>query len=770
MTPGPGAIEGLALALGKTLGVVAIGYVMGSAGFCDPAAGKGLNQFLSWVAFPAFVFHGLATMDLSRLSWSVYSAILVSKIVPMVAMIAIVFCFSSACMSDRWKMAGILGMFVTMTNDVAIGLPIVQAVYPEFTSYLYLPQQHVLFNPVALIFLEVGATCESAGAGTLIEQLEDSSTTPRRVTPTWVKLLRNILTNHVLLISFVGLAMNLLCQAKLPQFLDELTEFIGQAFAAGALFSVGLAMVGKGRNLRGQGLVWPLVVTLIKIVLSANVGRYYAVLIEPEWKAFHDFSYVYGSLPVGVPCFLFAVQYDAFPEIVSGAIVLALVLSAPAVALAVVFGDYQATMNSIVDIQAVLSGASGVAAVFVAVPFLGFAFMRSKVTLSGLLVLHLTITIVANCICYELCLSFFCQATNDFRDMTVYIARQFFRQQIEVLYTVIAIHQLRQITKGPEEDDSGWGRYYFLVAWIVPALWCFILPVAADMDMDRDPSCWVGFGKPQMLMEVCILLTEAAIIVGCFVFATRHRQEEQQMQLLADDSPSAPSDERSIHTSRVYLLLVYWLVWALFKCLWLVFNLVGHGSSATEPVEVLQKLLLVFVDELQGVVLFMLFLLSYEPSQEWYRNIFHSARRRWRLAMYDTEEVSATSTVPLDQSLVAMLQAMASPEAGLMKNFYWGGRRYLHVMKGSSMVDWMVSMGYASSRAEAVNFGQTLLEGGTIYHVTLEHNFHDKVYFYHVDRDLLRRLSNAGTQGRRPSTLTGSFGSQPGTGSELNRA
>ena len=65
-----------------------------------------------------------------------------------------------------------------------------------------------------------------------------------------------------------------------------------------------------------------------------------------------------------------------------------------------------------------------------------------------------------------------------------------------------APHACPQVTKGPEEDESDWGRYYFLVAWIVPALWCLILPLATDMDMDRDPSCWIGFGKPQMLMEV----------------------------------------------------------------------------------------------------------------------------------------------------------------------------------------------------------------------------------------------------------------------------
>ena len=54
MTPSNGAIEGLALALGKTLGVVGIGYVMGSMGFCDPAAGKGFNLCLSTCRVPLF--------------------------------------------------------------------------------------------------------------------------------------------------------------------------------------------------------------------------------------------------------------------------------------------------------------------------------------------------------------------------------------------------------------------------------------------------------------------------------------------------------------------------------------------------------------------------------------------------------------------------------------------------------------------------------------------------------------------------------------------
>ena len=45
----------------------------------------------------------------------------------------------------------------------------------------------------------------------------------------------------------------------------------------GPLFS-GMAMVGKGRNLRGKGLIWPLLIVLVKIGLTANLSRYYAVL------------------------------------------------------------------------------------------------------------------------------------------------------------------------------------------------------------------------------------------------------------------------------------------------------------------------------------------------------------------------------------------------------------------------------------------------------------------------------------------------------------
>ena len=84
---GSEAFGGLAIALGKTLVVVVFGYVLGTLRICDPSAGKGLSQFLTWVAFPSLIFHGIITMELGQLSWVVFSCILVGKIIPMTLMV-----------------------------------------------------------------------------------------------------------------------------------------------------------------------------------------------------------------------------------------------------------------------------------------------------------------------------------------------------------------------------------------------------------------------------------------------------------------------------------------------------------------------------------------------------------------------------------------------------------------------------------------------------------------------------------------------------------
>ena len=57
-------------------------------------------------------------------------------------------------------------------------------------------------------------------------------------------------------------------------------------------------------------------------------------------------------------------------------------------------------------------------------------------------------------------------------------------------------------------------------------------------------------------------------------------------------------------------------------------------------------------------------------------------------------------------------------------------KTYQSVFKGSDFVDWLMRHELAESREDAVHYGETLLEGHLIVHVSNEHHFHDEDYFY----------------------------------------
>ena len=57
---------------------------------------------------------------------------------------------------------------------------------------------------------------------------------------------------------------------------------------------------------------------------------------------------------------------------------------------------------------------------------------------------------------------------------------------------------------------------------------------------------------------------------------------------------------------------------------------------------------------------------------------------------------------------------------------------------GSELVDWLVDKGIVSTREDATEYGQSLLVGRVISHVSEEHYFHDEKYFYRFNDSSLR--------------------------------
>ena len=62
--------------------------------------------------------------------------------------------------------------------------------------------------------------------------------------------------------------------------------------------------------------------------------------------------------------------------------------------------------------------------------------------------------------------------------------------------------------------------------------------------------------------------------------------------------------------------------------------------------------------------------------------------------------------------------------------FRYRFRTYERVFCGTKLCDWLIKVGLCHDKAEAINYGRTLLIGQIICHVANEHHFHDMPYFY----------------------------------------
>jgi predicted permease len=152
--------------LGEALIVVfcitLLGFLMGRFDIIQPGNCVGMGQFLGLVALPALLFRAMATLDWSTVEWDFLIAVIVSKTV-MFTLAAVLTVFSEPKRDKAGvAKAGLYGLFVTQSNDFALGLPIIKGVFgethPEYLKFFYLtgPCQVAWINPIAFLMIEYG--------------------------------------------------------------------------------------------------------------------------------------------------------------------------------------------------------------------------------------------------------------------------------------------------------------------------------------------------------------------------------------------------------------------------------------------------------------------------------------------------------------------------------------------------------------------------------------------------------------------------------------
>ena len=104
------------------------------------------------------IFGSLSKVNLSTVNWTFWFSILLTKCI-VFFFVLIVHAFSN--WGQPIGASGLYGIFVTQSNDFALGLPILNALFatshPEYIDYLFLlaPISLAILNPIGLVLMEI---------------------------------------------------------------------------------------------------------------------------------------------------------------------------------------------------------------------------------------------------------------------------------------------------------------------------------------------------------------------------------------------------------------------------------------------------------------------------------------------------------------------------------------------------------------------------------------------------------------------------------------
>ena len=144
-------------ALLQVFAIILIGYLAGNFQIISKQQALGLNKFVSTFALPALLFKSIATLDLHSVNWMFLLSIFVSKALVFFSAIVLTLVVERPL---NIGMAAVYAIFVSQSNDFALGYPIVNAVYghshPDYLRYIYLiaPISLCILNPIAFFMLE----------------------------------------------------------------------------------------------------------------------------------------------------------------------------------------------------------------------------------------------------------------------------------------------------------------------------------------------------------------------------------------------------------------------------------------------------------------------------------------------------------------------------------------------------------------------------------------------------------------------------------------
>jgi predicted permease len=312
--------------------IIGVGYVAGQLNLLTSTHSIGLSRYISNFALPAVIFKNLVDVQFQSVSWQFLTSVLIAK--------SLVFVLTAiiAGISERpinFASMGLYAMMASQSNDFALILPIIDAVYkqshPEYSRYIYLiaPISLVILNPIGFFLIEIQ------------KRLDDRKKYPERLILNRYQLVKkiahNISRNPIVICTLLGVIFNRILNEHLPNLVEHILTPVAQSFSATALFYLGLTMVGKLRRLHAHLVISVFLLSMVKLIIFPLILRQAVFLLVKANNGtlnstidYSNFGFLYGTAPIA-PSIIFYVPESnmALQAIASTGLVVSTLLAGP---------------------------------------------------------------------------------------------------------------------------------------------------------------------------------------------------------------------------------------------------------------------------------------------------------------------------------------------------------------------------------------------------------------------------------------------------------
>ncbi|MBN3287137.1 GP155 protein, partial [Polyodon spathula] len=756
------SIDNLFPALLECFGIILCGYIAGRANIITPSQAKGLGNFVSKFALPALLFKNMVLLNFANVVWSFLWSILIAKVA--VFIIVCVLTLLVASPESRFSKAGLYSIFATQSNDFALGYPIVEALYkntyPDYLQYIYLvaPVSLMILNPIGFVFCE-------------IQKWKVTKNPQQNKVKIFGVVLLQVLKNPIVFMVIIGIASHFILGQKIPMVIEQFLDGLANSFGGSALFYLGLTMVGQLRKLTKSTFVALILLITAKLLVMPLICREMVELLDRSSSLVNrtglsNYAFLYGVFPTAPSVAIYASQYNMELEVVTSGMVIGTFVSAPimyasAWLLTIPWMDPKPLVSALQNVSFDISIIGLVALIWsVTVLFLSKKFKRlphlftinlflaqvSLIALSLLLLkkddepkLRADIFIIAGWGIPAFVVGILLMAGQK---MDEPFDSAFFYGKDQIISTSVVLscsilmagvslmglgrsrretnYQLLDPTSfsGTSEDLRPQNNQEKQTLSDLPSPDTEVInnrDCCACERVNGEVSCSAQT-MPDMIVDAHMNVTPAVQTVECVSHC-----EPQICMLSQEEHLLHTTDRQLARHVLLCLLLIVGLFANLSSCLWWLFNQ-EPGRLYVE----LQFFCVIF-NYAQGFISFGIFGLDKHL-------IILPFKKRLAHLWRGKDKVEEPEFEVPEEIIMTCRQFVIYHKDQCVKDIVQerrcGIKTAAGIFCGCDLVDWLIRVGLAHDRGEAVEYGEQLLQGGVLQHLTEEYEFRDESLYY----------------------------------------